>query len=49
MKKILVLLVSVLFTLSSFGQSSIDYSPVDIVTKGGDTLTMKFQYNKGDG
>ena len=49
MKKILVLLVSVLFTLSSFGQSSIDYSPVNTVTQVGDTLIMKFQYFKGDG
>ena len=49
MKKILLLLVSVLFTLSSFGQSSIDYSPVNTVTQVGDTLIMKFQYFKGDG
>ena len=49
MKKILVLLVSVLFTLSSFGQSSIDYTPVNTVTQVGDTLIMKFQYFKGDG
>ena len=49
MKKILLLLISVLFTLSSFGQSEINYSPVYSVTKVGDTLTMKFQYNKGDG
>ena len=49
MKKILVLLVSVLFTLSSYGQSEINYSPVNTVTKVGDTLVMKFQYNKGDG
>jgi len=49
MKKILLLLVSVLFTLSTYGQSEINYSPVYTVTKVGDTLTMKFQYNKGDG
>lgn len=49
MKKILLLLVSVFFTLSTFGQSEINYSPVYTVTKVGDTLTMKFQYNKGDG
>lgn len=49
MKKILLLLVSVLFTLSSFGQAEINYSPVNTVTKVGDTLVMKFQYNKGDG
>jgi len=49
MKKILLLLVSVMFTLSSYGQSSIDYSPVNTVTKVGDTLIMKFQYFKGDG
>ena len=49
MKKILLLLVSVFFTLSIFGQSEINYSPVYTVTKVGDTLTMKFQYNKGDG
>jgi len=49
MKKILLLLISVMFTLSTFGQSEINYSPVYTVTKVGDTLTMKFQYNKGDG
>jgi len=49
MKKILLLLVSVLFTLNSFGQSSIDYSPVNTVTQVGDTLIMKFQYFKSDG
>ena len=49
MKKILLLLVSVFFTLSTFGQSEINYSPVYTVTKVGDTLTMKFQYNKQDG
>lgn len=49
MKKILLLLISVLFTLSTYGQSEINYSPVYSVTKVGDTLTMKFQYNKGDG
>ena len=48
MKKILLLLVSVMFTLSSFGQAEINYSPVNTVTKVGDTLVMKFQYNKGD-
>jgi len=48
MKKILLLLVSVMFTLSSFGQAEINYSPVNTVTKVGDTLIMKFQYNKGD-
>ena len=48
MKKILLLLVSVFFTLSSFGQAEINYSPVNTVTKVGDTLVMKFQYNKGD-
>ncbi len=49
MKNILLLLVSVMFTLSSYGQSSIDYSPVNTVTQVGDTLIMKFQYFKGDG
>ena len=49
MKKILLFLISVMFTLSTFGQSEINYSPVYTVTKVGDTLTMKFQYNKGDG
>jgi len=48
MKKILLLLISVFFTLSSFGQAEINYSPVNTVTKVGDTLVMKFQYNKGD-
>jgi hypothetical protein len=49
MKKILLLLVSVMFTLSSYGQSSIDYSPVNTVSQVGDTLVMKFQYFKNDG
>ena len=49
MKKILLLLVSVMFTLSSYGQSSIDYSPVNTVSQVGDTLIMKFQYFKVDG
>ena len=49
MKKILLLLISVFFTLNSFGQSSISYSPVNTVTKVGDTLIMKFQYYKVDG
>lgn len=51
MKKILTLFVSVLFTLSSYSQteSSINYSPVYTVSQVGDTLTMKFQYFKGDG
>ena len=49
MKKILLLLVSVMFTLSSYGKSSIDYSPVNTVTQVGDTLIMKFQYFKVDG
>ena len=49
MKKILLLLISVMFTLNSFGQAEINYSPVNTVTKVGDTLIMKFQYNKGDG
>ena len=48
MKKIVLSLVSVFFTLSSFGQAEINYSPVNTVTKVGDTLVMKFQYNKGD-
>ena len=49
MKKILLLLISVFFTLNSFGQSSISYSPVNTVTKVWDTLIMKFQYYKVDG
>lgn len=49
MKKILVLLVSVLSTISVFGQSQLDYSRVNTVTKVGDTLVVKFQYFKGDG
>ena len=49
MKKILLLLVSVFFTLSTYGQSEINYSPVYTVTKVGDTLIMKFQYYKVDG
>jgi hypothetical protein len=52
MKKILLLLISVFFTLSVSGQNDpaeINYSPVNTVTKVGDTLVMKFQYNKQDG
>jgi len=49
MKKILLLLVSVLFTISTYGQqnTTIDYSQVNTVTKVGDTLTVKFNYGKG--
>jgi hypothetical protein len=46
MKKFLVLLVSVLSTLSVFGQSRIDYTAVNSVTQVGDTLIVKFQYVK---
>ena len=48
MKKILLLLVSVLFTMSTYGQTdaTIDYSQVNTVTKVGDTLTVKFNYGK---
>ena len=51
MKKILTILVSVLFTLSIYGQdpSEINYSPVNNVSQVGDTLIMKFQYFKKDG
>ena len=47
MKKILTLLVSVLCTISVYGQSSLGYSPVNTVTKVGDTLVVKYQYSKG--
>ena len=48
MKKILLLLVSVLCTISTYGQTNatIDYSQVNTVTKVGDTLTVKFNYGK---
>ena len=48
MKKILLLLVSVFFTISTYGQTNatIDYSQVNTVTKVGDTLTVKFNYGK---
>ena len=49
MRKNLVLLIVTLFTLSMYGQSTIDYSPVNTVTQVGDTLIMKFQYFKNDG
>jgi len=51
MKKFLTFLVSVLLTLSTYGQdpSEINYSPVNDVSKVGDTLIMKFQYFKKDG
>lgn len=48
MKKILTLLVSVLCTISVFGQSRMDYSPVNTVTQVGDTLVVKYQYFIGD-
>lgn len=50
MKKFLTFLVSVLLTLSTYGQdpSEINYSPVNNVSKVGDTLIMKFQYFKKD-
>jgi hypothetical protein len=47
MKKILTLLVSVLCTISVYGQSSLGYSRVNTVTKVGDTLVVKYQYSKG--
>ena len=48
MKKILLLFVSVLCTLSAFGQTDakLDYSSVNSVTKVGDTLEVKFNYFK---
>lgn len=49
MKKILILLVSVLSTISVYGQSQLDFSRVNEVSKVGDTLIVKFQYFKGDG
>ena len=48
MKKILTLLVSVLCTISVFGQSRLDYTAVNSVTQVGDTLVVKFQYFKGE-
>jgi len=49
MKKFLLLLVSVLCTISVFGQtdSKLDYSRVNTVTKVGDTLVVKLQYFEG--
>ena len=50
MKKFLSLIVGVLFTLTSFGQSNpseIQYGAVNTVTKVGDTLTVEFKYKKG--
>jgi|TARA_B110000902_G_scaffold245734_1_gene300126 hypothetical protein len=49
MRKKLLLLIVVLFTLGMYGQSTVDYSPVNTVTQVGDTLIMKFQYFKNDG
>src|SRR6056300_1061239 len=48
MKKILLLLICVLFTMSIYGQTdaTIDYSQVNTVTQVGDTLTVKFNYGK---
>ena len=49
MKKILLLLVSVLCTINVFGQtdSKLDYSKVNTVTQVGDTLIVKLQYFEG--
>lgn len=49
MKKILLLLVSVLCTINVFGQTDaqLAYSAVNTVTKVGDTLTVKLQYFEG--
>ena len=47
MKKFLTLLVSVLCTLSVFGQSHFEYSRTNTVTQVGDTLIVKFEYYKG--
>jgi len=49
MKKILTLLVSVLCTISVYGQTDaqLAYSAVNTVTKVGDTLTVKLQYFEG--
>ena len=43
MKKLLLVL---LFPITTFGQSYLDYSKVNEVTQVGDTLTVKFQYFK---
>ena len=50
MKKILAFLVSVLFTLSVFGQSpsEIQYGTLNTVTQVGDTLSVEFKYAKKD-
>ena len=47
MKKILLLLFSVLFTMSIYGQSTLEYSRVNTVSQVGDTLVVKYQYGKG--
>jgi len=49
MKKILLLLVSVLCTINVFGQTDaqLAYSAVNTVTKVGDTLVVKLQYFEG--
>ena len=49
MKKILTLLVSVLCTISVYGQTDaqLAYSAVNTVTKVGDTLIVKLQYFEG--
>src|SRR6056300_744186 len=49
MKKILLLLVSVLCTINVFGQTDaqLAYSSVNTVTKVGDTLIVKLQYYEG--
>ena len=51
MKKLLLLLVSVMCTLNVFGQdpSEINYGVLNTVTQVGDTLSVEFKYAKKDG
>ena len=49
MKKFLTFLVSVLFTLSSFGQGSLNLEHMSgTIQKVGDEFVMKIQYYTGD-
>ena len=48
MKKLLVLLFGVLFTMNGFAQARLDYTGVNEVTQVGDTLVVKYQYFKAN-
>lgn len=48
MRKKLILLISVLFCVSTYSQSRLDYTTTNAVTMVGDTLVVSFKYIKGN-